>query len=80
MAREMVGTDSFVEVYVSTPLAVCEQRDPKGLYKKARRGQLPNFTGLDSPYEAPEAADVTITADELLPDIVERIMAICQFD
>lgn len=54
MARELIGPENFVEVYVSTSLAVCEQRDVKGLYKKARSGLLPNMTGLNSPYEAPE--------------------------
>ena len=54
MARELIGEDNFIEVFVDTSLAVCEQRDPKGLYKKARSGQLPNMTGVDSPYEAPE--------------------------
>jgi bifunctional enzyme CysN/CysC len=53
MARELIGADNFIEVFVDTPLAVCEQRDPKGLYKKARSGQLPNMTGINSPYEAP---------------------------
>lgn len=53
MARELIGTDNFVEVFVDTPLDVCEQRDPKGLYKKARSGQLPNMTGINSPYEPP---------------------------
>ena len=53
MARELIGTDNFVEVFVDTPLDVCEQRDPKGLYKKARSGELPNMTGINSPYEPP---------------------------
>ncbi len=53
MARELIGQDNFIEVFVDTPLAVCEQRDPKGLYKKARSGQLANMTGINSPYEAP---------------------------
>ena len=53
MARELIGEDNFIEVFVDTPLAVCEQRDPKGLYKKARNGQLPNMTGINSPYEPP---------------------------
>ena len=53
MARELIGEDHFIEVFVDTPLEVCEQRDPKGLYKKARRGQLPNMTGINSPYEPP---------------------------
>jgi bifunctional enzyme CysN/CysC len=53
MARELIGEENFIEVFVDTPLAVCEQRDPKGLYKKARNGQLPNMTGINSPYEPP---------------------------
>jgi bifunctional enzyme CysN/CysC len=53
MARELIGTEHFIEVFVDTPLDVCEQRDPKGLYKKARSGQLPNMTGINSPYEPP---------------------------
>ncbi|MCL7050797.1 hypothetical protein MKW94_008732 [Papaver nudicaule] len=60
MARALVGPDEFVEVFVDTPLAVAEERDPKGLYKKARRGELKHFTGIDSPYEPPspeQAAD-----------------------
>jgi bifunctional enzyme CysN/CysC len=53
MARELIGNKNFIEVFVDTPLEVCEQRDPKGLYKKARSGQLPNMTGINSPYEPP---------------------------
>ncbi len=53
MARELIGAENFVEIFVDTPLEVCEQRDPKGLYKKARNGQLPNMTGINSPYEPP---------------------------
>jgi bifunctional enzyme CysN/CysC len=60
MARALVADGEFIEVFVDTPLAVAEERDPKGLYKKARRGELKNFTGIDSPYEAPEAAEVHI--------------------
>lgn len=55
----------FVEVYVEVPLAVAEERDPKGLYKKARKGEIKNFTGIDDPYEAPEKAEVTIHTDKL---------------
>jgi sulfate adenylyltransferase len=51
---------SFYEIFVATPLAVCEQRDPKGLYKKARRGEIKNFTGIDSPYEPPETPEIRI--------------------
>jgi bifunctional enzyme CysN/CysC len=57
MARQLVGPGRFVEVYISTPLAVCERRDPKGLYRRARSGEIPNMTGINSPYEAPEAPD-----------------------
>ncbi|WP_460153849.1 sulfate adenylyltransferase subunit CysN [Pseudomonas sp. S2_B07] len=64
MARELIGEENFVEVYVSTPLEVCEQRDVKGLYKKARSGQLPNLSGVGSPYEAPDAADFEIDAGQ----------------
>ena len=60
MARELIGPENFIEVYVSTPLEVCEQRDVKGLYKKARSGQLPNMSGISSPYEAPLAPQVTL--------------------
>ena len=60
MARELIGADNFIEVYVDTPLAVCEQRDPKGLYKRARSGQLPNMTGINSTYEPPFAPQITL--------------------
>jgi bifunctional enzyme CysN/CysC len=62
MARELIGAENFVEVYVSTPLAVCEERDVKGLYRKARAGQLPNLSGIGSPYEAPASPDCVIDA------------------
>jgi bifunctional enzyme CysN/CysC len=60
MARARVAEGQFCEVFVDTPLGVAEERDPKGLYKKARRGDLKNFTGIDSPYEAPEAPELRI--------------------
>ena len=60
VARGLVGDDEFLEVFVETPLAVAEQRDPKGLYKKARRGELKNFTGIDSPYEPPEQPEILV--------------------
>lgn len=59
-AREIIGNDDFIEVYVSTPLEECEKRDVKGLYQKARRGEIPNFTGIGSPYEPPEHPEITI--------------------
>ena len=66
MARELFAPGEFLEVFIDTPLAEAERRDVKGLYKKARRGELKNFTGIDSPYEAPEAAEIRIdtTSDE----------------
>jgi bifunctional enzyme CysN/CysC len=60
LARGLLEADEFVEIHIDTPLAVAEERDPKGLYKKARRGELKNFTGIDSPYEAPETPEVRI--------------------
>jgi len=68
MARELIGADNFVEVYVDTPLQVCEQRDPKGLYRKARSGRLPNMTGVSSPYEAPVKPDVVVGSKLEDPD------------
>jgi bifunctional enzyme CysN/CysC len=60
MARELVGADEFVEVFVDTPIEVCMARDPKGLYQKARAGEIKNFTGIDSPYEPPESPEIII--------------------
>lgn len=60
MARDLIGANRFIEVYVDTPLEVAESRDPKGLYKKARAGQIPHFTGIDSPYEAPLNPEVRV--------------------
>jgi bifunctional enzyme CysN/CysC len=66
---------AFVEVHVDTPLAVAEQRDPKGLYAKARRGELPNFTGIDSPYEAPESPELSIdTSAEPVDAAAQRVL------
>jgi bifunctional enzyme CysN/CysC len=67
-ARAVIGREDFVEVYVSTSLDVCERRDPKGLYKKARSGALPDFTGIGSPYEAPESPDIELDAGTLPVD------------
>ena len=78
LARSLIGSENFVEVYVATPLAVCEQRDPKGLYKKARSGLLPNMTGLTSPYEPPDRPDMTInTADIPVSEAVKRLLTYC---
>ena len=62
MARELFEAGEFIEVFVDTPLEVCEARDPKGLYKKARAGMIKNFTGIDSDYEPPDAAEVRLEA------------------
>ena len=64
MARELIGKENFIEVFVDTPLDVCEQRDPKGLYKKARSGQLPNMTGINSPYEPPLHPDHIVSGND----------------
>jgi bifunctional enzyme CysN/CysC len=68
MARTLLPSGDFVEIYIDTPLAVAERRDAKGLYRKARRGELANFTGIDSPYEAPENAEITIDGANVDPD------------
>ena len=65
MVRDLVGDNEFIEIHMDTPLATCEQRDPKGLYKKARKGEIKNFTGIDSEYEVPETAEITINTAEL---------------
>ena len=80
MVREMMGAGEFMEVYVDTPLEVAEDRDVKGLYKKARAGNLKNFTGIDSPYEAPEGAEITVntvalTAEEAAEQVIAAILA-----
>jgi adenylylsulfate kinase len=66
-ALHAAGPIPFIEVHVNTPIGTCEQRDPKGLYKKARAGQLKNFTGIDDPYEAPEKPELTIDATSTSP-------------
>jgi adenylyl-sulfate kinase len=67
MARAVVGVEAFTEVFVSTPVEVCEHRDPKGLYKQARAGQLPQFTGVSAMYEAPSQPDVNLDASQGSP-------------
>lgn len=65
MAAEIIGKDDSVEVFVSTPLEECEKRDVKGLYAKARRGEIKNFTGISAPFEAPEHPDITLDTSKL---------------
>lgn len=78
VARELVEPGEFLEVYVDTPLEVCMARDPKGLYKRAQAGEIRNFTGIDSPYEPPEAAEIHVNTVDLTPEaaadlIIERL-------
>jgi len=61
VVRDMLKEGEFIEVFIDTPIDVCEKRDPKGLYKKARAGEIKDFTGIDSPYEAPESAEICIS-------------------
>ncbi len=75
MARALFEEDEFVEIYLDVPLEVAEERDPKGLYKKARRGELPHFTGIDSPYEAPETAELRLPTAELsIEECVAKVL------
>ncbi|QDX82662.1 adenylyl-sulfate kinase [Denitratisoma sp. DHT3] len=79
MARNLVTDGEFIEIYIDTPLSIAEERDPKGLYKKARRGELKNFTGIDSPYEAPESPEIRIDTTALSPEqSADRIIAALQ--
>jgi bifunctional enzyme CysN/CysC len=79
MARALVEAGEFIEVFVDAPLAVAEERDPKGLYRKARRGELKNFTGIDSPYETPEHAEIRVDTVANTPEsAADRIMAILE--
>ncbi|EJN33175.1 adenylyl-sulfate kinase [Pseudomonas sp. GM80] len=75
MARDVIGSGEFVEVFIDTSLEECERRDPKGLYGKARAGEIKNFTGIDSAYEAPTAADIRInTVEEDLAASIARVV------
>ncbi|WP_171785342.1 adenylyl-sulfate kinase [Clostridium acetobutylicum] len=76
-ARKLLGKD-FVEVYIDCPIEVCEKRDPKGIYKKARNGEIKNFTGIDSPYEKPEKPEITVetykdTEEKCVDNIIEYL-------
>ena len=80
MVREIVGEDRFTEVFVDCPLDVCEKRDTKGLYKKARQGFIRDFTGIGSPYEVPQNPDVVVhthkeSVDESLSKIINHVEA-----
>ncbi|AIU89562.1 adenylyl-sulfate kinase [Pectobacterium polaris] len=74
MVQDLLGEGQFIEVFVDTPLATCEARDPKGLYKKARAGELRNFTGIDSAYEAPEAPDSHLDGEQLVTNLTDQLL------
>ncbi len=77
--RSLVEEAEFIEIHVTAPLEVCERRDPKGLYAKSRAGQLPNFTGIDSPYEAPEHPDLVLdTTSAPAAELAQRVVALMQ--
>jgi bifunctional enzyme CysN/CysC len=77
MARQLFEPGEFIEVHLDVPLEVVEQRDPKGLYRKVRSGELPHFTGIDSPYEAPQTPELKLDTDALsVEESVERILAL----
>lgn len=74
-ARSIIGPENFIEVFINTPLEICEARDVKGLYKKARAGEIKGFTGIDSPYEAPENPNIEIlTADSTVEESSQQIL------
>lgn len=79
MAKQIIGPENFVEVFVNTPIEICEQRDVKGLYERARRGEIKNFTGIDSPFDAPENPDIELhthlhTIDESVQKCLDVIL------
>ncbi len=85
MAREIIGDEDYLEIFVNTPLEVCENRDPKGLYKKARAGEIKNFTGISSPFEAPSHPFVEIdnsnpNIDETVTELLKAIIPEIKFD
>ena len=74
--RNNLGDGEFIEVFVDTPIEVCESRDPKGLYVKARAGLIKGFTGIDDPYEAPESPEITLSAADKTPDqLADEVIA-----
>lgn len=80
-ARQIVGDSTFFEVFVATPLSVCEARDPKGLYRKARAGEIANMTGIDDPYEAPSSPELRLdTGVQSLAECVEAAMRMLNRD
>lgn len=85
VARNIIGEHDLIEVFVNAPIEVCEQRDTKGLYKKARSGQVKNFTGIDSPFDAPENPDIEVRTDllsveEAVEEIFEFILPLVEYN
>jgi len=79
LARSLVDNEDFSEVYVECPLDVCEERDTKGLYAKARKGEIKGFTGISSPYETPENAELSVNTSELsIEDCVDNVLDYCR--
>ena len=77
MAKDIIGRGDFIEVYVNAPIEVCENRDTKGLYKKAREGKIKNFTGIDAPFEEPKNPDVELNTAELsIEDCVSKSLEV----
>lgn len=79
-AKQLVGAENFVEIFVDTPLEICEERDVKGLYAKARAGKIPNFTGISSPFERPKNADIHLqtagkSVDDSLQEIIDQLIS-----
>ncbi len=74
MAKQVIGSENFIEIYIKASLEVCESRDPKGLYKSARKGEIPNFTGIGSPYEIPENPDLVI---DTVKYSIDECLGIC---
>lgn len=76
MARDLFGEGEFIEIFVDTPLEICEARDPKGLYGKARAGLITNFTGIDSLYEPPERAELSLDTSKATPEaLAETVLS-----
>jgi adenylylsulfate kinase len=75
IAREIIGRNDFIEVYVNSPLNICEARDVKGLYSRARNGEIKNFTGIDSPFDPPQNFDIEIRTDMIsIEESVKRLL------
>lgn len=76
LVRNMFGEGEFIEIYLNCPIQVCEHRDPKGLYKKARKGEIPDFTGISSPYEIPVSPEIVIESDKMpIEQSVQKVLS-----